>query len=101
LIVLENKLEELNLSSDDEEAAGLKEDKAEALRQVEEERKALYASRKLLDELLSKAQEEAIAKATAAKNQTQSTAVTFGNNNSGFQAGTINGGVRGIRFGTK
>ena len=51
---MENELEELNLSGDGEEAAGLKEGKAEALRQLEEEHKALNASRKLLDELLSK-----------------------------------------------
>jgi hypothetical protein len=55
LIVLENKLEELNLSSDDEETAEPNEGKAEALRQFEEERKAIVASRRLLDELLSRA----------------------------------------------
>jgi hypothetical protein len=53
-----------------------------------------------LDELLSKAQEEAVVKATA-KNQNHSTIVTFGNQNSGFQASTINGGVSGISFGRK
>jgi hypothetical protein len=95
LIVLESKLEELNLSSDDEEAAGPKEGKTEALRQFEEERKAVSASQRLLDELLSKAQEDAVAKA-AAKNQGSSTtvtSVTFGNQNSGQQAGVINGGT--------
>ena len=55
LVVLESKLEELNLSSDDEEAAGPEEGKTEALRQFEEERKAVSASQRLLDELLSKA----------------------------------------------
>jgi hypothetical protein len=99
LVVLENKLEELNLSSDDEEVAAPKEGKAEALRQLEEERKAVNASRKLLDELLSKSQEEAVAK--AAGNQSRATMVTFGNQNWGFQAGTINGGVSGINFGGK
>jgi hypothetical protein len=99
LIILENKVEELNLSGDDEEAAGT-EGKAEALRQLEEERKALNASRKLLDELLSKSQEEAVAKA-AARSQSSSTTVTFGNQNSGFQAGIINGAVSGISFGGK
>jgi len=99
LIILENKVEELNLSSDDEEAAGT-EGKAEALRQLEEERKALNASRKLLDELLSKSQEEAVAKA-AARSQSSSTTVTFGNQNSGFQAGIIDGAVSGISFGGK
>lgn len=99
LVVLENKLEELDLSSDDEDAAGAKEGKAEALRQLEEERKALDVSRRLLDELLSKSQEEAVAR--AAGNQDHSTSVKFGDHNSGFQAGTISGGVSGIKFGGK
>jgi hypothetical protein len=96
---LENKLEELNLSSDDEEAAGPKEGKAEALWQLEEERKALNASRKVLDELLSKSQEEAVAK--AAGKQNDSPRIIFGNQNAGIQAGTINGGVNGAIFGGK
>lgn len=90
---------EINLSDDDEEAAAPAEGKAEALRQLKEEGKALDASRKLLNELLSKSQEEAVAK--AAGNQSQSTTVTFGDGNSGFQAGTITGGVSGITFGGK
>jgi flavin-dependent dehydrogenase len=101
LIVLENKLEELNLSSDDEDTDEPVEGKAEALRQYEEERKAIIISRKLLDELLAKAQEEAVAKA-AAQNRVNSTTVgnvTFGNQNSGQQAGVINGGVHGAVFG--
>jgi hypothetical protein len=102
LVVLESKLEGLNLSSDDDdEEASPKEGKAEALQQLEEERKALGASRTLLDELLSKAQEHAVAKA-AAKSQDSSTTVTtvtFGNQNSGQQAGVINGGVHGAVFG--
>jgi membrane-bound lytic murein transglycosylase B len=103
LVVLESNLEELNLSSDDDEEAGPNEGKAEALQQLEEERKALQVSRALLDELLSKAQEDAVAKA-AAKSQDSSTTVntvTFGNQNSGQQAGVINGGVHGAVFGGK
>ena len=100
MAVLESKLEELDLSSDDEEAAGPKEGKTEAVQQFEEVRKAVIASQRLLDELLSKAQEDAVAKA-AAKNQGSSTTVTFGNQNSGFQAGVINGGVNGLNFGGK
>jgi hypothetical protein len=46
--VLENKLEELNFSSDDDEAAGSREGKTEALRQLEEEFKGVKASQKLL-----------------------------------------------------
>jgi hypothetical protein len=69
--MLENKLEELNLSSDDDEAAGFRDGKTEALRQLEEEFKGVKASQKLLNELLSKSQEEAVAK--AAGNQSGST----------------------------
>lgn len=95
--MLENKLEELNLSSDDDEAAESREGKTEALRQLEEEFKGVKASQKLLNELLYKSQEEAVAK--AAGNQSGSHTVTFGAQNSGFQAGNINGGVSGITFG--
>ena len=98
-MVVENKLEELNLSSDDDNAVGPGEGKAEVLRQLEEELKGAKASQKLLTELLSKSQEEAIAK--AAGNQTGSFTVSFGAQNSGFQAGNINGGVSGINFGGK
>jgi TolA-binding protein len=94
LVVLESKLEELNLSSDEDEEAGFKEGKAEVLQQLEEERKALEVSRTLLDELLLKAQEQAVSKA-AAKAPDSSTTVTakFGDYNSGVQAGVMNGGV--------
>ena len=99
LIILEHRLEELNLSSD-EEGENL-ESKPQTLQQVEEERSAVELSRKLLDELLSKSQEEAVAKAAAAGNKTGSPTVAFGNNNSGFQAGTISGGVSNLTFGKK
>jgi len=99
LVVLENKLEELNLSSDDDDATGSSQGKAEVLRQFEEELKGMKASQKLLNELLSKSQEEAIAK--VAGNQTGSITVSFGAQNSGFQAGNINGGVSGMNFGGK
>ncbi|OBT39272.1 hypothetical protein VE00_10182 [Pseudogymnoascus sp. WSF 3629] len=93
LVVLESKLEDMDLS-DDDEAAGSGGDKSETLRQLEGELKAVKVSQKLLNELLSKSQEEAVAKAAV-----PSTKVTFGNQNSGFQAGTIIGGVSRISFG--
>ncbi|KAG4430486.1 hypothetical protein IFR05_014029 [Cadophora sp. M221] len=99
LVVVETKLEELNLSSDDDDAAGFGQGKDEVLRQLEEELKGAKASQKLLNELLSKSQEEAIAK--AAGNQTGSITVNFGPQNSGFQAGNINGGFNGMTFGGK
>jgi hypothetical protein len=98
--VLENRLEELDLSDIDQEEAGGAESKAEALGQLQEERKALNTSRKLLKELLSKSQEAAVAKA-ATENPSHSTTVTFGNSNSGFQAGIINSAISGISFGGK
>ena len=79
--------------------AGSSEGKTEALQQLEEELKGVKESQKLLNELLSKSQEEAVAK--AAGNQSVSTPVTFGAQNSGFQAGNISGGVSGINFGGK
>jgi hypothetical protein len=97
--VLENKVEEMNLSDDEEEVATSAEGKIEAIRQLEEEVKGLKASQKLLQELLSKSQDDAVAR--AAGNQSSSTTVTFGAQNSGFQAGNINGGVSGISFGGK
>ena len=96
--MLENKVEEMNLS-DDEEVATAAEGKADILRQLEEELKGVKASQKLLSELLSKSQEEAVAK--AAGSQSGSTTVTFGAQNSGFQAGIINGGVSSTSFGGK
>ncbi|KAF1828099.1 hypothetical protein BDW02DRAFT_584735 [Decorospora gaudefroyi] len=103
LVVLESNLEELDVSSDNDEEVGTKEVKTEALQQLEEERKALEASRTLLDELLSKAQEDAVAKA-AAKSQdssTTGTTVTFGDRNSGQQVGVIYSGVHGAVFGRR
>jgi hypothetical protein len=75
LIVLENKVEEMNLSNDDEEVATPAEGKTEALQQLEE-LKGVKASQKLLNELLSKSQEDAVAK--AAGDQSGLTMVTFG-----------------------
>lgn len=92
LVVLESKLDELNLSGDEEEESEREEGKSEAVRQLEEGRKALEAARKLLEELLSKAQEEAVAKAAAVHSNHSST-VTFAKQNSGVQAHTIHGGV--------
>lgn len=96
LEVLENKFEELNLSIHNEKAEGT----VEALQQLEEERKGLDTSQRLLNELLDKSQEEALAKA-APRSHSGSTTITIGTQNSGFAAGIINGGVSGISFGGK
>ena len=97
-------MKDMNPSDDDEEAATAEEGKDEALRQLQEQGEALTASRKLLDELLAQAQEEAVAKA-AAGYQSGSTVslsgnVTFGAGNRGMQTGHIAGGnFSGMRFG--
>jgi DNA-binding transcriptional regulator GbsR (MarR family) len=94
-VVEANKtLEELNTASDNQ----VQEKRADILNTVEEELRALSASRKLLAELLSKVQEDAVTKAAA---EPGSTTVTFGAQNSGFQAGVINGPISGISFGGK
>lgn len=92
-------MEELSLS-DEEEAAEPVESRVGVLQQFEEGRKALNTSLKLLDELLSKSQEDAVAKA-ATGSQAGSNIVTFGENNSGFQTGAIYGTVSGLTFGRK
>jgi hypothetical protein len=94
------RLEELNVVGDIQEDIETTESKADALRQIEEEHKALRASRKLLDELLMKVQEDTVVKA-AAEDQNCSTQVTFGSQNSGFQIGVSNGPISGISFGAK
>jgi hypothetical protein len=93
------RLQKLNVVGDIQEEVPRTESKADALRQMEEERKALSVSRKLLDKLLLKAQEDAVVKAAA--NQNCSTRVTFGSQNSGFQIGISNGPISGISFGAK
>jgi hypothetical protein len=100
LAVLEHRMDEMNPSSDDEATSGSEEDKAEALRQLEQEREAVDTSRRLLDELLAKAQEAAVARA-AARRQSSSSTVRFGDHNSDMQVHTLNGGLHGASFGRK
>lgn len=96
---LESKFDDLNLSSD-KEAAYLAGGKVQLLRQLEEERKALNVSKKVLDELLFRAQDGAIMEA-AAGHQGGLTTATFGNDISGFQAAVIHGNVSGLNIGAK
>jgi hypothetical protein len=67
------------------------------VKQVEEERSGLDSSRKLLEELLLRAKEEAVFKA-ASEMQSGSTHITFGNLEKGFQIGTNNAAISGINF---
>jgi hypothetical protein len=99
-VVLQNKVEELDVSSDEEEGSLSPRDKAEMMQRLKDEREALDASRKLLQELLAKSQEESVEKA-ALGSEKGSTTISFGKQNSGIQAGIINGAVSGQKFGRK
>jgi len=100
LAEVESTLGEVRLTDSTREQGQNEEDITNAVKQIEDERAALGYSRKLLEELLSKAREDVIVRA-ASESQKRSTNVTFGNNNSGFQAGIINGPISGISFGGK
>lgn len=100
LVIVENKLGELNLSSDDEQNDSPPEMKATVMQRLREEYDALDASRKLLLELLARSKEESVA-AAAQGGQGDPTTVNFGDNNQGFQGGIIHGGVSGLTFGGK
>jgi len=100
LVDVESTLGEIRLTDSTHEEGQNEEDITNAVKQIEEERAALGCSRKLLEELLSKAREHVIVRA-ASESQKRSTNVTFGNNNRGFQAGIINGPVSGISIGGK
>jgi lipid II:glycine glycyltransferase (peptidoglycan interpeptide bridge formation enzyme) len=69
------------------------------LKQLEEDRKALGESRKLLEELLAECHETVFQ--AASESHARTTTVTFGSHNSGFQSGIINGGVSGLTFGAR
>jgi hypothetical protein len=100
MVVLEDRVDELELSSDEEEGSMSSQERSEAQQRLENERKALDASKKLLQELLAKASEEAVQQA-ALGGRVGPTTITFGKQNSGFQAGIINGSVSGQTFGAK
>ncbi|KAF7540073.1 hypothetical protein G7054_g1708 [Neopestalotiopsis clavispora] len=71
---------------------------AQAEQRIRDDREALRASAALLKELSIKSEREELLKA-AERERSRTTTVTFGNNNSGFQTGIINGSVSGITFG--
>jgi hypothetical protein len=98
---VETRLQELNLSSDDDDEDGENSDqpndKANVLRQLQAELNAVKASQALLSELLAKTREEAVA--NAAMNREGPITVTYGTNNSGFQAGVFHGQGSTINLG--
>lgn len=97
MAIVDDRMEQLDLDSDNQSQAQRTENTSEARQRPEDERKALAVSFELLKDLLSKSQAEALAK--TAQSQGPTNTVTFGNQNSGIQAGTINGGLSGISFG--
>ena len=98
MVVLQDRLEELEVSSDEEEGSISPQDKAEVKQRLKDEHDALDISQKLLRELLAKSQEEAIEKA-ALGSQKSPTTIRFGKQNKGFQTGIIHGNVSGQTFG--
>jgi hypothetical protein len=97
---VDSSLGEIRLTNSTHEQGPKEENVRNAVKQIEEEQVALDCSWKLLEELLSKVQEDAVARA-ANESRTRSTEVKFEDYNSGFQAGTINGPISGISFGAK
>jgi hypothetical protein len=95
---MESNLGEVYLAESSREQCQVEEDVSNVVQQLKEQQAALGGSCSLLETLLLKVPEGAVAEAVG-KNQKQSTKMTFGNNNSGFQAGIIN--ISGLSFGGK
>lgn len=96
LAAVESVLEVVRLDDTSEDRIQDAEDVANTVKQIEEERSALDSSRTMLEELLRRVREEAVFK--AGKMQTNSTHITFGNLERGFQIGTNNAAIRDIHF---
>ena len=100
LTALGKKLDEISVADDLYEDDEHRASKVDAVGQIETDRAALNAAKKLLMELLPKVQEDEAVRAAAAK-QTSSTKVTFGSQTSGFQIGVSNAPISGITFSGK
>ncbi|RHZ73116.1 hypothetical protein CDV55_108340 [Aspergillus turcosus] len=81
------------------QAAADPETEVDVLRQIDEEYRGLYISRRLLNELMMRVQESTIVN-VAARNENNSMRVTFGRQNSGLQIGVSNSPITGISFGS-
>jgi hypothetical protein len=97
LAAVETGLEQVRLDDGSADRIQDAEDATNTVKQIVEERNALASSRKLLEELLGRVSEDAIAKA-ASEMQTSSTQITFGNLERGFQIGTNNATISDIHF---
>jgi len=95
LIVLEDKLKEVTDNTDDEESTGAMDGKNEVLKQLEEDINGVKESLKLLPDLLSKSQEDAIRKAIPG-NPIGPRRINFGALNMGVQIGNMSGGTNNV-----
>jgi hypothetical protein len=94
----EQSLTQMRLTEEDQTSQEVEEDIEGATWAIEDELAMLRSSRETMRELISSMQAE-LAERAASGVSASSTSVSFGNNNSGFQAGTISGPVSGLRFG--
>jgi hypothetical protein len=99
VVLAEQSLTQIRLTEEDQTSQEVEEDIEGATWAIEEELAMLRSSQETMRELISSMQAE-LAERAASGVSASSTSVSFGNNNSGFQAGTISGPVSGLRFGT-
>jgi uncharacterized protein YjaG (DUF416 family) len=98
VVLAEQSLTQIRLTEEDQTSQEVEEDIEGATWAIEEELAMLRSSQETMRELISSMQAE-LAERAASGVGASSTSVSFGNNNSGFQAGTISGPVSGLRFG--
>jgi hypothetical protein len=96
----EQSLTQMRFNEEDRSCQEVEDDMEGATWAIEEELTMLRASQETMRELISSMQAELAERAAGGVCNT-STSVSFGNNNSGFQAGTISGPVSGLSFGKK
>jgi hypothetical protein len=96
----EQSLTEMRLAEEDGSGQEDEEDMEGAAWAIEEELAMLRSSQETMRELISSMQAE-LAERAAGGAGASSTNVSFGPNNSGFQAGTISGPVSGLSFGKR
>lgn len=103
LTLLDIRSKQLNPADVERESTSATEDTykdGEGMRRtIREERALLHMVLAILEGLKTKTQDEA--KKVAEEERTQSTQVTFGNHNSGFQLGVNSGAISGFTFGSR
>lgn len=95
------RLEELSIGDGVRQEDEVEEEAREdTIRQISQEQQTLKTLLKILEELLLRAQKDAVLKALD-KDRDRPVQVTFASGNSGFQVGISNGNISGITFGAK